>query len=497
MTKLLIIILVVGVSLLIFYHLKKNQQPRTQPQYDNSKSSPELTGRVVHKNDPTYDTARLVSNYYTSKNKFPELIVYCQNTQDVQNAVLWARNKNVPIRIRSGGHHHEGYSTGTGAIIIDVSEMKELHVDTATNIATAQPGLTNAELYSKLFEHGLTHVGGTCGEVSLSGLVLTGGMGPLLRRVGLGCDALISVDMVDANGTIIHAMKDNEHKDLFWATQGGGGGNLGVIVSMDIKLYQAPDVTWFNIGWDWDQPVEHVIAEWQNFFAKPDRNWFSHLDVWSKSFPTQKLNKQPIKVLGFFWGTPEQAREELARLLSIGKPTTEIFERVNWKQAIDSIVESTAVFLTDKPEYKSSGAFAMNALPQGALAILVNTLQKSTSPLLNVLFFSMGGATADVAPTDTAYFYRDAQFFINYSSQWLEKNEDTHHKLELKTLRERLLAYTIGDYVGNPDPDLDDYLTSYYGANVAKLECVKRKYDPENIFRFEQSVPPAENKCSS
>lgn len=457
---------------------------------------PKLTGRIVWKGEPQYDQARLVSNYYASKDKFPQVVVYCQNTQDVQNAILWARCHKIPIRIRSGGHHHEGYSTGNGAILIDVSEMKDLKVDKVAHLATIQPGLTNRELYSQLFKEGLTHVGGTCSDVGLSGLVLSGGMGPLLRRVGLTCDSLISFEMVDAQGQIIHATKDNEYQDLFWATRGGGGGNFGVITSMQIKVYPAPDVTWFNIGWDWNQPIDQVIAAWQDFFANPDKRWFSHLDLWAKTFPTEQLKKQPIKVLGFFWGKPEEAREQLASLLKVGKPTAERFELVNWNKAINLIEESTAVFLTDKPEYKSTGAFAMNNLPPEALKIMTTTLRDSTSPLLNVLLFSMGGASSEIAPTETAYFYREAKFFINYSIQWLRESEDQKQKAELATLRQRLLPYTVGDYIGNPDPDLKDFLTSYYGANAARLQCVKRKYDPENIFQFEQSIPPASDTAN-
>lgn len=451
---------------------------------------PKLTGRIVAKGDPEYDVDRLVSNYYTSKDKFPHLIVYSQTTQDVQNAVLWARCNNIPIRIRSGGHNHEGYSTGTDAIVIDVSEMKGLKVDKVTSTATIQPGLNNRELYGRLFKQGLTHVGGTCSDVGLSGLVLSGGMGPLLRRVGLTCDSLVSVDIVDANGRIIQATKDNEHKDLFWATCGGGGGNFGVIVSMNIRVYPATDVTWFNIGWDWNQPIEQVIAAWQDFFAKPDRNWFSHLDVWAKSFPAEKLKKQPVKALGVFFGPPDQAREQLAPLLKVGKPTVAAIELVDWDKAIKLIEESTAVFLTDKPEYKSTGAFVMNNLPPEALKIMTTALQDSQAPLLNVLLFSMGGATADIAPADTAYFYRKAKFFINYSSQWLNASDDQKQKTELTALRQRLLPYSVGDYIGNPDPDFKDYLTAYYGTNADRLKCIKRKYDPDNVFQFEQSIPP-------
>lgn len=483
------------VSLLGFHHY--NPSELTADAFDTlGMICPNLTGRIVSKGDSDYDKDRLVSNYYTSKDKYPNVIVYAQNTQDVQNAVLWARCKKVPIRIRSGGHQHEGYSTGNGVILIDVSEMKDLKIDKSTNIATIQPGLNNLELYTQLYKEGLTHVGGTCSDVGLSGLVLSGGMGPLLRRVGLTCDSLVSLDMVDAKGQLIHATKDNEHKDLFWASCGGGGGNFGVITSMQIKVFPANDVTWFNIGWDWDQPVAEIITAWQNFFAKPDRNWFSHLDVWSKPFPKEDLKKQPIKALGFFWGTPEKAKEQLASLLRIGKPSVQIFEAVKWDQAIKAIEESTAVFLTDKPEYRSTGAYAMNNLSQEAIKTIESKLKNTTSPLLNVLIYSMGGATADVASADTAYFYRDAKFFLIYTNQWLKPEEDKKLQAELNSLRQSLLTYTVGDYVGNPDPELKDYLNAYYGSNTHKLECVKRKYDPENVFNHEQSIPVAPKDCS-
>jgi FAD/FMN-containing dehydrogenase len=479
-------------GLLGFQHLSSAEQTTPPPEnVQKIAKGPKLTGRIVVSGNPEYEKGRLVSNYYTSKDKFPRVIVYCQNTQDVQNAVVWARSKNVPIRIRSGGHNHEGYSTGNRVIVIDVSEMKEGNVDKVTNIATIQPGLNNQELYTQLFKQGLTHVGGTCSEVGISGLVLSGGIGPLIRRQGLTCDNLISVDMVDAKGRIIHATKDNEHKDLFWATCGGGGGNFGVITSMQIKVYPVTDVTWFNIGWDWDQPIKEVISAWQEFFSKPNKNWFSHLDLWAKPFPTEKVKKQPVKVLGFFWGTPEKAREQLEHILNVGKPNVEIIELVDWGKAIKLLQDSTAVYLTDKPEYKSPGAFVMDNLPFEAIKIIETTLRESTSPLLNVLLFSMGGAAAEVSPTDTAYFYRKAKFFINYSTQWLNKDDDQKQKTEVSKLRQWLLAYSVGDYIGNPEPDLKDYLTTYYGDNVNRLRCVKRKYDPENIFRFEQSIPPA------
>lgn len=459
---------------------------------------PELTGRVVTKDNVNYNEARLVSNYYSSKNQYPDVIVYCQNTQDVQNAVKWARCHRKRIRVRSGGHNHEAFSTGSG-VVIDVSEMKKLQVNKETRVATVQPGVTGRELYTQLYAMGLTQVGGTCSDVGISGLVLTGGIGPLLRRHGLACDNLLELEMVDVNGALIHVNKSNEHKDLFWACCGGGAGNFGVVTSLTLKVYPAIPVTWFNIGWDWTQPVAQVISAWQEFFSDPNPRWFSHLDVWAKAFPKEKFNKQPVKVLGVFWGTPEEARLELAPLLNIGTPTEQTIELVNWDKAIKLFEDSTSVFITAKPEYKSTGAFAPKRLPQEAINKITNTLQRSTSPLLNVLLFSLGGATQQIAPTDTAYFYRDAKFFVCYSIQWLQEKDDRKQIGELDALRTSLLPYTQGDYVGNPDRSIQDYLTAYYGDNVARLRCVKRRYDPDQLFQFEQEIPPApaDGNCSN
>lgn len=457
---------------------------------------PKLTGRAVWPDQEGYEKSRLVSNYYTSKNSHPDVIVYCQTTQDVQNAVKWALCKKLPIRIRSGGHHHEGFSTGNG-LIIDVSEMKKIEIDRIKNIATIQPGITGGELYSLLFQEGLTQVGGTCADVGISGLVLTGGMGPLLRKHGLTCDTLISFEMVNAEGEVIHVTKDNKHQDLFWACRGGGGGNFGVVTSIVLQVYPVQKVTWFNIGWDWNQPFDKVIDTWQQLFSNGDKKWFSHLDIWAKEFPSEKLNKQPLKVLGVYYGTPEEAKKDLEPFFKIGQPKEQTVELVDWVHTIKGFEDATAVFLTDKPEYKSTGAFAMTPLPQEAIKIIVDSLKNSTSPLLNVLLFSMGGAAADVSPTDSAYFYREAIFFLVYSIQWLKPDQDSKQIAELDNLRTKLLPYTTGDYIGNPDRNLKDYLSAYFGDNVKRLQCVKRKYDPNNVFRFEQGITPAKEDCPS
>lgn len=448
---------------------------------------PNLTGRVVWPADKDYDKSRLNANYYTSKNSQPTAIVYTQNVQDVQNAIKWAVCKKIPVRIRSGGHHHEGFSTGKG-LVIDVSEMKKVEIDKQNNTATIQPGITGGELYSLLYKEGLTQVGGTCADVGLSGLVLTGGIGPLLRKHGLTCDTLLAFDIVNANGKLLHVTHDNEYQDLFWACRGGGGGNFGVITSIILKVFPATKVVWFNLGWDWSQPVEDIIKTWQELFVSGNSKWFSHIDLWAKAFPGDKLNKQPIKVLGVYYGTLEEAKRDLAPFIAISQPKEQQIEIVEWVQAIRNFEEATAVFLTDKPEYKSTGAFAMKPLPQEGISLIVDTLKSTPFPLFNVLLFSMGGAASDVAPTDSAYFYRKAVFFLDYSIQWLKPEEDKSQIAALDNLRTKLLPYTVGDYIGNPDRNLKDPLRVYFGNNVERLREIKHKYDPHHLFQFEQGL---------
>ena len=456
-----------------------------------SKECPDLTGRIVLPHDSDYEHARSVSNYYPSKTSYPKAVVYCQNAADVQNAVKWGRCKELPIRIRSGGHHHEGFSTGSDVLVIDVSEMKKIEFDKAKGIAKVEPGINGGELYTALFKDGYTQVGGTCAEVGISGLVLTGGMGPLARMHGLTCDTLLSFDLINAEGNLLTATKDNEHAELFWAACGGGGGNFGVVTSLTLKVVPAQNVTWFNIGWDWSQPIDKVIATWQDFFLlNEDKRWFSHLDIWSKAFPVDQFKKQPVKAMGIFYGSPEQARKELAPLLNVAKTADIQIEEVQWRKAIQLFEDATAVFVTEKPEYKSTGAFAMQPFPPEAIRILVDSLGNSKAPLYNCLFLCLGGAVGDKIPTETAYFYRKAKFLADYTTQWLTPDLAEVQLKEVDLLREKLLPFTQGDYVGNPDKTLKDYLTSYWGGNVQRLREVKTKYDPHNIFNFPQSIPP-------
>jgi FAD/FMN-containing dehydrogenase len=186
-----------------------------------------LTGLVVDRCSPLYNEARMDFNSRFSL--CPRYIVFAQDVHDVQTAILWARRHNLPLRARSGRHSYEAYSLVNGGLVIDVSPLNKVILDRKKGRATIGAGANLTTVYTELWNQGkVTIPGGSCGGVGIAGLTLGGGFGLISRLLGLTCDALVSLEMVDANGRIIHA-SPNENADLFWASCGGGGGNFGVV----------------------------------------------------------------------------------------------------------------------------------------------------------------------------------------------------------------------------------------------------------------------------
>jgi len=193
----------------------------------------DLTGRVVIPADPLYNEAR--QGFNRALQQYPLIIVYCRNRCDISNAVIWSRTYNVPLRIRSGGHNYEGYSNGNCTLVVDVSEMNEILLDENRNILHVQSGATNGQIYQFISSRGYPFPGGTCPTVGISGYATGGGWGLSCRWLGLGCDSLEEIELVNDKGCILKASRDC-NSDLFWACRGAGGGNFGVVTSMKFQM---------------------------------------------------------------------------------------------------------------------------------------------------------------------------------------------------------------------------------------------------------------------
>jgi FAD/FMN-containing dehydrogenase len=439
----------------------------------------ELTGRLVFPNSPDYDSARL--GWARQFSQFPLVIVFCQNVQDVVNALTWCRENNVAFRARSGRHALEGWSNVDGGVVIDMSDMNQIHVDTGAGLATVQTGATQGAVVKALGQLGYAIPNG--GELTpgIAGVTLGGGIGPLVRSMGLTCDHLVGLEMVvpsGQQGARVIQVDEHNHADLLWASRGGGGGNFGIATSFTFQIVPLSTVTIYDATWgsaDWHH-VSELFSAWQTLTPATDERLSS----------TFEATKGRITSYGIFLGSQEaQLRQLLDPLLGIGTPTV----RIQTMSYLDAWLD----FALPDPgpsKTKFSSVWVYHALPSEAIETIGRFLANAPNPETNIWCLSWGGAVSRIPSAATAFFHRKAQFYIEWESAWTNETEKKEAIAWIAHLRVALQPYVKGSYINVPDPSIAD-LHTYYGDNLARLQEVKRQYDPENVFHFEQSIPPA------
>ena len=434
----------------------------------------ELTGRVNRLPDADYSEARLTFN--TRLSRFPVAIVVCGNTTDVQNAVRWARQEDVPLRARSGGHSYEAWSTVDGGLVVDVSGLDAVVVDAQRREARVGAGTRLLDLYRRLWDHGLTLSAGTCPGVGIAGLTLGGGFGFLSREDGLTCDNLLAVDLVDADGALLHASAQ-EHPDLFWALRGGGGGNFGIATTFTFRLRAIGEVALFSVTWPWDDVAE-VLEVWQRWAPFGDERLVPELHV-----PDPRVGT--ITSVGQFNGPVAELQRLLRPLLRAGTPSSPQVWSVPFLTAVDYFAGPEVAHST----FKNTGAFAYEPLSAEAIATFVAHMRASPAAGNMVGLYPFGGAIAAVDPAATAFVHRHALFNLQYQAYWDDPADEQTNLTWIRDLRSAMLPYTTGTYVNFVDADLADWATAYYGSNLARLIALKAAYDPDDVFQSPQSIP--------
>jgi len=437
-----------------------------------------LTGRVVTPDDPYYHELRQV--YNRAVQKFPLAIVYCQNQEDVSNAVLWSRRNHVCLRIRNGGHNYEGYSTGDDILDIDLSEMNQLAIDENAHLLHVQGGVTNKQLYEFVSSKGYPFPGGTCPSVGVGGYALGGGFGLSCRYFGLGCDNLLEIRMVNYEGRIINA-NSQENADLFWACRGAGGGNFGVIVSMTFRLpHKVNKVTLIDIRYP------HADQEKQSSFLLTWQDWLKDADqrvtLISRIY-NDRLEGLAIIARGIFYGPPEVALGIIAPLLELGGVKYSL-KYVTFLEAVTIIGD----FYPPFEKFKSASRFAVRDFSSCESLNIAGLIKERAegSVYASISFYALGGRVAEVEVDETAFFYRNAHFIV-----WLDTVFEDHRCKNAAWVADRfsyLKSVTDGSYVNFPYACLPCYLEEYYGTHVCRLKKVKENYDPLNIFTFPQGI---------
>lgn len=441
----------------------------------------QLTGRIVVPGSPDYDAARQEFNLRV--NRCPLVIVFCRATQDVVNAVCWARENGVPIRARSGRHSYEGFSSVDGGIVIDLSEMQEVVIDSAKGIALIQPGCRLLPLYERLWQNGVTVPGGTCPTVGIGGLVQGGGFGLLSRAAGLLCDHLQAVEMVDAGGCTLQA-DETVNNDLFWALRGGGGGNFGLCTGFLFRLTPVGNVGYCDMTWHLSR-LEQVVNAWQDWAPYVDPRLTMTLQAGAGRAgsigPT-------IRSTGQFLGTEADLRHLVQPLVTAAPPDQLTVTELPYIQSVQQVA-ATDPFTPLK--FKNTGNYVYRRLPPAALATIRCFLEEAPSEHCGIWCQSLAGAVTCVKPGDTAYYHRKALWVIEITANWTDDAAAPAHICWAEQFRKALLPFTFGTYVNWPDLSIADWPSQYYGSNFKRLRQVKRKYDPRNIFRYAQSIPPA------
>lgn len=439
-----------------------------------------LTGEVIHPTNPRYREAR--QEWNRAIQKYPLVIVYCFTRTDVSNAICWARKHNIGIRIRSGGHHYEGYSTGNCILVIDVSKMNRLKVDRDKNMLIIQGGVTNQQVYDLVSSEGYPFPGGTCPTVGVVGYTLGGGWGYSSRYLGLGCDSLLELKLVNYSGKVITANKDC-NSDLFWACKGAGGGNFGVVVSMTFKLPSKVDkVTLVEMYYPEASKETMVI------FLDTWQRWLKGLDermtLVSSVYNSVEEGKS-IFGRGLFYGTPEDA-ERLLRPFAKIEGAEFNLQEMTFLEAMQKVQAS----YPDSEKFKSTGRFVDRQYGLSELENIADLINEKAvgSVFAAVSLYALGGKVQAVEKSDTAFYYRNAQYIMGIQSVWENTMFANENILWVQERFKYLEAITNGSYVNYPYSELTDYETAYYGQNANRLNQINERYDPYNVFEFPQAL---------
>jgi len=460
-----------------------------------------LTGRVLHEGDPGWEEARhgFAERFDYDANK-PKVVVFCQSAQDVSNAVRWSLETGTPMRLRAGRHNYMAYSSLVlDGIIIDVSEMEAVSIDNESQTATIGAGIDMLTLTELLWESGFAIPLATGPSVGLAGLTLGGGFGITSRLFCMTCDNVLDVEVVDADGNIIHA-NENENPDLYWALRGGGGNNFGVATAFTFKLYRVGLVGAFNWMWTWDK-FEQVVETWQKWAPEhPVDGLTSILTLTSDPLSGTKL----ITMSGQLTGDPvlvSQVNQMLMPMLETGPfvVATQIIPFVNAARmffGVDLQNPTWAIRQHDDEQiFKSTSAFAFEYLSTDAIAMLkdgldnVPPLSAAPSQPSMIQLLGCGGAAARIPPDATPVYARHCKFIVQYDGYWTAPEDGPPTIAWVEEFRLRMLPHAFGAYTNYSDNMLLDPMEAYYGPNLPRLKSIKATYDPNNVFNFAQSIP--------
>jgi FAD/FMN-containing dehydrogenase len=448
--------------------------------------SASFRGDVVRPGDPTYDEHRRVWN--GSIDRFPAVIARCTDADDVKAAIRFGTDAELPIAVRGGGHSFPGHSACDGGIVIDLGPMKRVSVDPEGHTVKAQPGLLWADFDRATQEFDLATTGGFVSHTGVAGLTLGGGIGWLHRKHGLTADQLLSAELVTANGQHVRA-SDEENPELLWGLRGGGG-NFGIVTEFEFRLHSVgPTVLAGPIFWSMDD-APALLRFYRDWIADAPDELMTILiqrrapDV--ELVPPDLRGELVIAVACCYSGSIDDGEAVLRPLREFGSP---VLDACVPKPYLDHQGAFDAAYQHGWHYYFRS--CDITELSDDVIDVMVEHGRRIASPITSVALWQMGGAVARIDESETAFNGRDAGFTFNINGNSKTADGFDAEREWARTYWSALEPYHSSVYVNFLMDEGEDRIRQAYGPErYARLKALKRAYDPANVFRLNQNIPP-------
>jgi FAD/FMN-containing dehydrogenase len=434
---------------------------------------------LVRPGDPAYDAARSVWNAMVDRH--PAAIARCRDAAGVTAALRYARERDLEIGVRCGGHGIVGHAVPDGGLMIDLRPMAAVRIDPAGRVAHVQGGALLGALDEAAQRYGLATTAGNVSHTGVGGLTLGGGMGWLARKHGLTCDNVTAYELVTAAGEPIRADR-LENPDLFWGLRGGGG-NFGIVTDFEFRLH--PVGTRALLA-DFRFPLEvagRVLRRWRDLSADAPREATFTASV-------SDAAGEPTVTAGLVWvGDPDRARQFLPAMRALGRPASQRVEELSYLQLqrMDDSVQGHTARRYWKGHYfqdfsdDAVDAFWRRGTPDGR-----------GHRLPSVALQAYGGAIRDVPDDDSAFSHRDARFEFVAAARWTDPAEDASRIEAARRCGTSLEPFAAGAYVNTlGDDGTAGVRRAYPAKKLARLTALKDAYDPDNVFHLNQNIRPS------
>ncbi len=449
---------------------------------------PGFAGTLIHPDDSGYDDARRVFNGMIDRR--PALIARCASTADVVAAVNLAREQALPLAVHGGGHGVTGASMCDGGIVVDLRGMKGAEVDPKSRTIRAQAGLTWGEFDAATQEHGLACTGGRVTTTGISGLALGSGSGWLERKFGLVCDNLLEAEVVTADGRVVTA-SERENAELFWGLRGGGG-NFGIVTNFHLQLHPLGPIVY---GGMLVFPVEaghELLRAYRDFVrdaADEVGSGLAFVCAPAEDFVPKEVQGHPvIGVVCCYAGDPEEGEAAYKPLRDLG-PALDLVQPMPYA-AVQTLLDA------QNPKGRLNywtGDF-YDDLPEEALDILVDKATKPVSRFSQIIVIPGGGAIARVDEDAMAFGERQSRFNIHYLSMWEDAADTEKNIAYTRDIAGALKPWSSGraylNFLG--DEGMSRVEAAFGPAKWKRLRALKKEWDPNNLFRLNQNIPPAD-----